>query len=466
MASKTSRRATPRPKKSLPRKSTIRLERGEGPGRVFWEIARSKTTVTTRFGKYLSAGRTVVHSYATDLEAKAACARAIEDKRKEGYGDPPAAAVIGGSSKKGVVARNPEIEAMIEESPNDPQVHLIYADWLQQQCDPRGELIIVQHGIASLETKQQHFGSSPLERAETELFKAYEEELLGPLAKYTHIRLTHRSYRGFLWRYGFIRAARIDGFWQTSTAAVLKTILGHPSTRFLERLVLMRGLDQAVIKTIAEHAPKTLEWITLGNAVSHLDLLCAAVPRLRTLILTSWLAENSGIGEARADALEELRVHQVAGSFLKALAKVSFPRLSRLHLTIAQETLAPLLSPIFQRPEAYPALSHLSVRQWMLSEYGAPITQDVVAHETVNIAVARKLDRLDLDVPLSAAAARQLCSRSTELSAIRSLRMPKDAVADKSLRLQMTAEIPALVWTEDPVEHDYGDLDEDLPVDN
>ena len=36
--------------------------------------------------------------------------------------------------------------------PDDVEAHLVYADWLQAQGDPYGELIVIQHPLATAPT--------------------------------------------------------------------------------------------------------------------------------------------------------------------------------------------------------------------------------------------------------------------------------------------------------------------------
>jgi uncharacterized protein (TIGR02996 family) len=149
---------------------TVRLERGEGDARVFWEITRDGTKIRTRFGKHLAGGRTTpFKAYPTSADAEKAFAGAIAAKRKEGYAEAQARAVAGANSQKGARAFNPELEAMIAEAPDDADRYLVYADWLMQHGDPRGELIIAQHGIATSDLKDV----SKFERDERALFKQY-----------------------------------------------------------------------------------------------------------------------------------------------------------------------------------------------------------------------------------------------------------------------------------------------------
>ena len=126
--------------------STVRLESGEGDRRLFWEITRTKATITTRFGRVLNAGRSLTKTFKSTAAAEEAFASAIEEKRNGGYAERAQRAEVGSSATKGVSTRDPTLEALIDEDPRDPQRYLVYADWLQQQSDARGELIVIHHG--------------------------------------------------------------------------------------------------------------------------------------------------------------------------------------------------------------------------------------------------------------------------------------------------------------------------------
>ena len=198
---------------ALKAKVTLRLERGDGDARVFWEITRERAVVTTRFGRHLSAGRKIVKEHETPAAATRAYEKAVEAKRREGYAAPHVRAEVGSASRKGVSARNPELEALIDEAPGDAERYLVYADWLQQQFDPRGELSVIQHRLAT-STDPHEIGL--LERDHAALLKKFEAELLGPLAQYVFLRSSVRSFRTFSWRCGFIRAARLSRLYYRS----------------------------------------------------------------------------------------------------------------------------------------------------------------------------------------------------------------------------------------------------------
>ena len=94
-------------------------------------------------------------------------------------------------------ARNPALEAQIAKSPaSDPAAYLVYADWLAEQNDPRGELITV-----SVALDKDPANTELAERAKA-LHAAHDEEWLGE-AKHEQIALT--------WKYGFIDSALLGG---------------------------------------------------------------------------------------------------------------------------------------------------------------------------------------------------------------------------------------------------------------
>ncbi len=443
---------------------TRRLERGEGKTRVFWEISRTKALITTRFGKYLSEGRRVEKTLADDDEAKEMFAKLIADKQREGYGDPPRKVAPGAASVKGVSVRNPELEALIDDDPTDPEGYLVYADWLQQQGDVRGELIVVQHGL-SLDPDD-----AALERAETALLKQFEDELLGPLAKYTHIRTTYRSFKALAWRYGFLRAARLRRIGDTPISEVVRMLLEHPSGRFLERLVLGRVTygtapehDLApVFRMLSRVAPRTLRWLLVGDGYAEtvdLGALWGAMPGLRCLVVQGPAPQ---LGTIAAGSLEELVVSYANHAELEAIARAEWPMLRRLAvtLTVPTESSRDALKPLFAS-KGLPSLTHLSVQRWMVmgeQGEGKLLPHDALALDTVRFAASRGLARLDLHMPLSEAGARELLAERGA-AVIGTLALPREAIDSAALRASLADRLRNIVWTDAPVERALGDLE-------
>src|SRR5262244_1895825 len=72
------------------------------------------------------------------------------------------------------------LQAIIEE-PDDVGLRLIYADWLDERGDPRGEFIRVQCQLEGLRWDWDDPEFAKLKAREIELLNAHEREWLGPL---------------------------------------------------------------------------------------------------------------------------------------------------------------------------------------------------------------------------------------------------------------------------------------------
>src|SRR5262245_3154375 len=71
--------------------------------------------------------------------------------------------------------------AAIRDDPDDDGPRLIFADWLEEQGDPRGEFIRVQCALARLGPEDERWAS--LKRREWELLEAHWETWVQPLRK-------------------------------------------------------------------------------------------------------------------------------------------------------------------------------------------------------------------------------------------------------------------------------------------
>ena len=124
----------------------------DGSSSKFWEAGVDGTTLKTRHGKIGATGQIVIKEFSSKADASAAMDKLIAEKTKKGYveggggGEPPAddaePAETNGSFKRD--ARNPDLEKAIAADPFDRQAYAVFGDWLQEQGDPRGELIALQ----------------------------------------------------------------------------------------------------------------------------------------------------------------------------------------------------------------------------------------------------------------------------------------------------------------------------------
>jgi uncharacterized protein (TIGR02996 family) len=132
-----------------------------------------------------------------------------------------------------------ELLDAIVAAPDDVDHYLVYADWLQSQGDPRGELIALQHASDT--------GDDPeVRRRADAVFRRHRDVFLGTelAAAVDHARDRHGSYRQGLelgWRRGFIARAwlgRMPNAEMREARTVLDALLAHPSARVLRELVL------------------------------------------------------------------------------------------------------------------------------------------------------------------------------------------------------------------------------------
>ena len=144
--------------------------------------------------------------------------------------------------------RAPDLEAAIARAPEERGGYLVYADWLQQQGEPRGELIVVQHALAAAPN------DAALHVRELVLFEEHGAIFLGPLAAAPDSRSD--------WSCGFVRSLEFSAHLGGGEPARLASLLVHPSLQFLRRLTAHVEPDTD-LALLAERAPPTLRWLEL-----------------------------------------------------------------------------------------------------------------------------------------------------------------------------------------------------------
>jgi uncharacterized protein (TIGR02996 family) len=172
-----------------------RYEFSEGTSNKFWEISLQGTSFKTTYGKIGTPGTSTLKEFGDAAKARKEYDKLIAEKTKKGYslvGDDapsaPAPAKPAAAAKKPAPAKaakgggggSAEALAMqLDADPNDAQAWAVYADLLQSNGDPRGELASVQEQLL-VDPKNK-----ALLAAEKKLLKHYGDGLLlGPLRKY------------------------------------------------------------------------------------------------------------------------------------------------------------------------------------------------------------------------------------------------------------------------------------------
>jgi hypothetical protein len=150
----------------------------------------------------------------------------------------------------------------------------VYADWLQQRGEIRGELIAVQRALAAAPN------DAVLRERESALFEEHGGLLLGPLARVHGARID--------WRCGFVRAIDLGSSWSEADPALLVELLVellvHPSMQFVHRLAAIVDSDADIVP-LAEHAPRTLRWLELSGDAERIGALKARLGRLPARLL-------------------------------------------------------------------------------------------------------------------------------------------------------------------------------------
>lgn len=207
------------------------------------------------------------------------------------------------------IAINLELEAEIRKNPEDPAPYIVYADWLQQRKDPRGELITVHEQLA------RDPGNKKLRAAEAALFDAHGTYFM-PEALHHALRSPRRAGDdpatrcGVGWHMGFIESARLarKPRQQLELTEIATQLAGHPSASFLREIVLgplgdADGFDYApLLAAFAARPLPVLESLVVGDfTADHLELRFA-----RAGDLCSVLAAASGLRKlvVRAGSLQ------------------------------------------------------------------------------------------------------------------------------------------------------------------
>ncbi|HEX4422037.1 MAG TPA: TIGR02996 domain-containing protein [Kofleriaceae bacterium] len=358
-------------------------------GDRFWTIGRAGldgATLSTTFGKRGHKGRTTTRTYPSAGAADAHHDDLVLEKLRAGYhlveppGIPPAGAAALGAAALGAAAAAPPVidaaaaalEAAIVADPNDTEAYAVYADWLQQQGDPRGELITLSLARDAELAREPEAGAkrrSTLSLAIARHAERHAAALLGPLAALVP-DVRDLASGPFTWRSGFIHRLALDNPRGRDLGAIVGDVLRHPSGRFLRELVIRaERIDDAhrVIDVLCERAPATLLELDLEVRGEPLDVsaLWPAVPALRRVNLA---ARAFDLGAVHAPAAERARfaTARLSVAAVRAIALAPWPALARLELRFggrfepSSSTVDDLRSLLVRGD--LPALTHLKLR--------------------------------------------------------------------------------------------------------
>lgn len=192
-----------------------------------------------------------------------------------------------------------QFEQAIFGNPDDASTFAVYADWLQEQGDPRGEFIQLQ--LALEDRRQSKADRDALQCREEELLAEHAFEWLGSLASLmlkrdeATSRIEKRTGFNFWLNRGWLGSIRTQRLYPR----VAQRLLEAPEARLLHTLIIGENGDEAC---------RSLETVNL-------------VPRLRELDLGRTQLTNSGAWALlRCEGIESLQYLDVSENLLHETA--------------------------------------------------------------------------------------------------------------------------------------------------
>lgn len=387
-----------------------RFEFNDGKSQKFWEIALEGDSFSVRYGRIGADGQSSTKTYASAADAEKEANKLIASKVKKGYAEVAVDEVAAPKATTG----NPDLEQAIHADPNDLDAWAVYGDWLQEQGDPRGELI----GLEVAKARGQKLPGSGARREA--ILQENHDAWVGPVLAKT-LADDEAKDEGILeveWKFGFLSRVRITTTydWEGhSTVEHLKALLKLESAKFLGELVIgltdLEGdtqFDTVILPLSKVGKLPALRRLTIGDfgqdeqeitwtTVGKIGRLWPVLPNLEYLRVRGGGIE---LGAVDHEKLKEL-VLETAGlprSSVKSLAGVKMPSLERLEVWIGNEERseehgehsqiedwAPLLS-----GEGFPALKDLGL---MNCDY-----QDAIAVAMCTAPIVKQLERLDMSM--------------------------------------------------------------------
>jgi uncharacterized protein (TIGR02996 family) len=393
-----------------------RYEYIKGSSSKFWEIELQACEVTLRFGRTGTKGQQRVKTFKKSWEANRYKSAQIQSKLKKGYqlvrpGMP-------GPELEPRAAQNPELEAMIAAAPEKPDGYMVYADWLQAQGDPRGELISVEQALlASPRSKK-------LLEARARLREPYDRQLLALAEPFGWQAPGGDEPRARIsWGLGFIRSAWLghDYFADTDastdlmdTHALFSALLSLPSMRLLQELtvglwrddegqcdygglftalarVRLTALRRLFVGDFRYPSQIEISWTNLGD----LSQIHSALPRLQELVLQGG-GMKLGTFEFPDLRTFEVRTGGLSSENIRSIASARWPKLERLEVWFGDrqygfdgsvEAIEPILA-----GEGIPRVRHLGLKN-------AEFT-DAICARLAGAEVLGQLESLDLSMGL------------------------------------------------------------------
>jgi uncharacterized protein (TIGR02996 family) len=323
----------------------------------FWEYVVLETRLFTCYGSSDSKGKVAIKDFDCPAKARKDANKRKKEKLAQGY-----KIVSEKRTKARTEKRNPDLEAVLLDKPDDADGYAVYSDWLQTEGEPRGEIIALHNAVhENPEDKhlQMHLARI-MYAARAQMFPPLLNKELDKARK----EVAPDEHCQTTWANGFIRSARIGGILENgnpSAADIIDELLAHNSGRFVSelRVATLRADKRQpytdVIKTLisagvhlralylAEVPDEELAGVDLGD----LRALFAALPKLQTLHLG---AASLELHDVELAGLQELSLSSpaIGTTTLQAVVNGPWPALSHLSIDFHHQDVDwNILAPVF-----------------------------------------------------------------------------------------------------------------------
>jgi uncharacterized protein (TIGR02996 family) len=193
----------------------------------FWAIDVSGDSLTVTYGKVGSRGQTREKTFANNEAARDETDKLMRQKLKKGYVE---------ITPRPGAARAEAFEQALIADPHDLAAAGIYADYLTEQDDPRGEFIRVQ--IALEDETRSKAERKQLQSREKELLHLHERTWLGNLTPHLLDRATadeEMPATEHRWRRGVLAELKVECL----TVRLAQALADAPAVRVLQKLHIL-----------------------------------------------------------------------------------------------------------------------------------------------------------------------------------------------------------------------------------
>jgi uncharacterized protein (TIGR02996 family) len=201
----------------------------DATSRKFWNIDLKGKSFTVAFGRIGSAGQSVVKKFAGEAAARKEHDKLVKEKLAKGYEETTTSVKVKPSELL------ESLEAALVENPDDLATHMAYADFLDEQGDPRGEFIRVQLQLE--DNSRSSSERDKLRKREQELLKTHAKTWLGELADVL-LRKRRKSDSNLIGTCDFARGWLDNVQVESYTVAFTRLLAQSPHIRLLRRLAL------------------------------------------------------------------------------------------------------------------------------------------------------------------------------------------------------------------------------------